>query len=149
MAKIYSLKAGSKVPDDVLELAFRDKVRTALLAAIGGVNELTVAYFNQRTKKYENHEYREGLEVTSLLGNLTTKDGKPYVHVHGTFGRKDMSVIGGHVVAARVSPLLELVVTPTSNRATRLFDEGWGLNVIAKERTPGRGLSPPAPGRTG
>ncbi|HKT21753.1 MAG TPA: PPC domain-containing DNA-binding protein, partial [Nitrososphaerales archaeon] len=119
MAKIYNLKAGSRIPDEIVDLASRDKISTALLTAIGGVSELTVAYYDRETKTYENHEYREDLEVTSLVGNVTIKDGKPFVHAHGTFGRRDMSVIGGHVVSATVRPLMELVVTPTTNRALR------------------------------
>jgi predicted DNA-binding protein with PD1-like motif len=130
MAKIYNLRAGSKVPDDIAALAARDKIPTALLSAIGGVGRVTIAYFNQETRKYEEHEFVEELEVTSLLGNVTVKDGRPFVHVHGTFGRRDMSVVGGHVVSATVSPLLELVVTPTSNRALRRLDEELGLSVI-------------------
>ncbi|MDG6990712.1 MAG: DNA-binding protein [Nitrososphaerota archaeon] len=132
MAKIYNLKAGSKVSEDIVAIASRDKVSTGLLTAIGGVSRVTIAYFNQESKKYENHEFREELEVTSLTGNVTLKDGKPFVHVHGTFGRRDLSVIGGHVVSATVSPLLELVVTPTTNKAVRKLDEGLGLNVIYK-----------------
>jgi uncharacterized protein len=132
MAKIYSLKSGEKVPEAMVELAAKGKVSTALLTAIGGVNALCIAYFNHETKKYENHDYREDLEVTSLVGNVTLKEGKPFVHVHGTFGRKDLSVIGGHVVSATVHPLLELVVAPTTNKALRRFDESVGLNVIYK-----------------
>jgi uncharacterized protein len=132
MAKIYSLKSGSKLPEAIVALSARGKVSTALLTAIGGVSELRIAYFNHETKKYENHDYHEELEVTSLVGNVTLKEGKPFVHVHGTFGRKDMSVIGGHVVSATVHPLLELVVTPTANKALRRFDDVVGLNVIYK-----------------
>ena len=130
LVKIYSLRAGSKIPEDIAAIASRDKTRTALLSAIGGVSKVKIAYFNKRTKKYEEHDFDEELEVTSLIGNVTTKDGMPFVHVHGTFGRRDLSVLGGHVVSATVSPLLELVVTPTANRALRRFDEGVGLNVI-------------------
>lgn len=132
MAKIYSLKSGSKLPEEVVALAKKEKISTALLSAIGGVDELRVAYFNHGTKKYEDHDYHEELEVTSLLGNVTIKDGKPFVHIHGTFGRRDMSVVGGHVVSATVHPLLELVVTPTTNKAVRRFDDEVGLSVIYK-----------------
>ena len=130
MAKIYGLKAGSKIPDSVLAIASKEKVATALVTAIGGVKELRLAYFNHETKEYEEHEYREFLEVTSLLGNVTLKDGKPFLHVHGTFGRKDLSTLAGHVVAATAFPLLEVVITPTKNRALRKFDDELGLNVI-------------------
>lgn len=130
MAKIYSLKAGSKVPDDILALARKEKIATARVEAIGGVRELKLAYYNHGTKRYEEHDYREFLEVTSLLGNVTLKDGKQFLHVHGTFGKRDLSVLAGHVVGASVFPLLEVVITPTRNRALRRFDDELGLNVI-------------------
>lgn len=130
MAKIYSLKAGAKVPDDILAIVRREKIATARVEAIGGVDELRLAYFNHEAKKYEEHEFREFLEVTSLLGNVTLKDGKPFLHVHGTFGRRDLGVIAGHVMSAKVFPLLEVVITATKNRALRRFDDEIGLNVI-------------------
>jgi uncharacterized protein len=130
LAKIYSLKAGAKVPDDILAIAQREKIATAMVEAIGGVEKLRLAYFDHVSKRYEEHDFSEFLEVTSFLGNITTKDRKPFLHAHGTFGRRDLSVIAGHVVSARVFPLLELVVIPTKNKALRRFDEGLGLNVI-------------------
>jgi uncharacterized protein len=132
LAKIYSLKAGSKIPDELLSLAAQEKVRTASVEGIGGVKELRLAYFNHEAKKYEEHRFEGFMEVTGLVGNITSKDGKPFVHVHGTFGRKDLGVLGGHVVSATVFPLLEVVVTPTNNRAVRRFDDEVGLNVIYK-----------------
>jgi uncharacterized protein len=130
LAKIYSLKKGTKIPDGVVAIATRESIRTALVSAIGGFSKVRIGYFDQGRKKYEEHDIEEELEVTSLLGNITIKDGKPFLHVHGTFGRRDLSVIGGHVMTATVSPLLEVVITPTTNRARRVFDESVGLNVI-------------------
>ena len=130
MAKIYSLKAGSKIPDDIVAIAVREKIRTARVEAIGGVKRLRLAYFDHVTKKYEEHDYREFLEVTGILGNVTQKEGRQFLHIHGTFGRRDMSVLAGHIMAATVFPLMEVVITPTKNRAVRRFDEGLGLYVI-------------------
>ena len=132
MAKIYSLKPGSEVPDDILAIAGKEGITTALVEAIGGVEELRLAYFNHEAKKYEEHRYREFLEVTSILGNITLKDGMPFLHAHGTFGRKDLSALTGHIEAAKVFPLLEVVITPTKNKALRRFDDDLGLNVIFK-----------------
>ena len=130
MAKIYSLKAGSKIPDDIVAIAVREKIRTARVEAIGGVKRLRLAYFDHVTKKYEEHDYREFLEVTGILGIVTQKEGRQFLHIHGTFGRRDMSVLAGHMFSAKVFPLLEAVVTPTQNRALRRFDDAIGLNVI-------------------
>jgi uncharacterized protein len=132
MTKIYSLKAGARVPDDILAIAKTEKISTARVEAIGGVEELRLAYFNRRTKRYEERDFREFLEVTGILGNVTLKDGKPFLHIHGTFGRRDLSALAGHVMTAKVFPLLEVVITPTKNKALRRFDDELGLNVIYK-----------------
>jgi uncharacterized protein len=135
VAKIYGLKTGARVPEAIVEIAEREKVKTAKVEAIGGVLRLKLAYFNHLTKKYEQHEFNEFLEVTGLIGNITMKDSKQFLHVHGTFGRKDLSVIGGHVMTAEVYPILEVFITPTRNTALRKFDEKIGLNVIYKSGT--------------
>lgn len=134
MAKIYCLGEGESLVEEVLRIAEREKVKTARVEGIGGVNRLRLAYFNHREKRYEEHDYEEFLEVTGLLGNITLKEGKPFLHAHCTLGRRDMSVIGGHLVSATVFPLMELVLTPTSNTALRRFDDELGLNVIYRIR---------------
>jgi hypothetical protein len=131
MVKIYSLKAGARVPDDILAIVEKEDIVTASLEAIGGVDELRLAYFDRTAKRHEEHDFHEFFEVVSLLGNITTKDGKPFLHAHGCFGRRDLSVLGGHVVSARVYPLMELFLTPTRNKALRRFDDDLGLSVIS------------------
>ena len=130
MAKIDNLNSGAKVPEDIVSIARMEKVSTARVEAIGRVNKVRLAYFNHETKKYEEHDFDEFLEVTSLLGNITLKDGEPFLHVHGTFSKKDLSVVGGHVISLTVFPILEVIMTPTKNRALRKFDDEIGLNVI-------------------
>ncbi len=130
MAKIYRLLKGDSLVDGVLDIAKGERVRTGSVQGVGGVDTLRLAYFNRDAKKYEEHDYREFLEVASLVGNVTLKDGKPFLHIHGTFGRRDMSAIAGHVISATVSPTLEVVVIPTRNTALRRFDDETGLNLI-------------------
>ncbi len=132
MARIYNLKAGAKVPGDIIVIANREKIASAKVEAIGGVNRLRLAYYDHAAKRYEEHDFEEFMEVTGIIGNLTLKDGKPFLHVHGNFGRRDLSVLAGHVMSAVVYPLLEVAITPTKNRALRRFDDELGLNVIYK-----------------
>jgi predicted DNA-binding protein with PD1-like motif len=132
MARIYKLEKGASLTDEILKIAKKERIKTARVEAIGGVDKLELAFFNHEQKRYEEHKFDEFTEVTSLLGNITVKDGKPFLHMHGTFGRRDNSVIGGHLISARVFPFLEIIITPTKNRAKRRFDEETGLNAIYK-----------------
>jgi predicted DNA-binding protein with PD1-like motif len=36
------------------------------------------------------------------------KDGKPFLHLHAFFARRDFSILGGHLREARVHPTLEV-----------------------------------------
>jgi len=99
-------------------------LKTARVEAIGTLRKAKVAYNNKRnTKKYQEHLYNENMEVTSMLGDITMMERKPFLHLHANLGRKDMSVVGGHLVSGEVHPFLEVVITPTSNVASRRYDE--------------------------
>jgi len=130
VAALRKLESGAVIPDAILRIAESEKIRTATFEGIGGVENLTLGYYNRLTKRYEEHTYRGFMEVTSLLGNVTEKAGVSFMHAHGTFGRRDMSVIGGHVIKATIFPTLEFTLFPTTNRAIRRFDERTGLNLI-------------------
>ena len=105
-------------------------MKSARVEAIGTLRKAKVAYYNRNTKNYEEHLYNENVEVTSMLGNITMMEKKPFLHLHANLGRKDMSVVGGHLVSGEVHPFLEVVITPTSNVASRRYDETLNLNAI-------------------
>jgi len=126
------LRAETSLTEGLLAIAKRQRIKTAGIEAIGGVNRLRLGYYNSKARRYEEHEYDEFMEVASLIGNVTLKDEQPFLHLHGTFGKRDMSVIGGHVISGTVFPLLEALFTETVNRALRRFDEKSGLNEIYK-----------------
>jgi predicted DNA-binding protein with PD1-like motif len=127
---IFSLEAGCRLHEGVIAAALREEKQTAGIRAIGGVEELRLSYYNPNTREYENHDFRERMDVVSLVGNITIKDGKHFLHAHGNFALKDLSVIGGHVTSAVIFPRLEVCLTPALNKARRRFDETLGLNVI-------------------
>jgi predicted DNA-binding protein with PD1-like motif len=127
---IFSLKAGARLHEEVTAIARREKISTAGIKAIGSVKELRLSYYNRDTKKYEDHDFKGLMEVVSLVGNITMKDDKMFLHAHGNFARRDLSVIGGHVTSAVIFPRLEVFLTPIRNTARRRFDESLGLNVI-------------------
>jgi predicted DNA-binding protein with PD1-like motif len=79
---------------------------------------------------YEVTKYSEEMEVTAMLGNICTMNNEPILHMHGTFGRRDNSTIGGHVVSATADPFLEVVITKTENDAVREYNKELNLNVI-------------------
>ena len=96
---------------------------------IGAVNKATLRFLNPVTKKYVDKTFEEQMEASSLIGNISEKDGKVYLHVHANFGRADYTVVGGHLLSATLNGACELVVTRFHCKIGRQFDDETGLNL--------------------
>jgi hypothetical protein len=68
--------------------------------------------------------------VLALLGDIALQDGKPKLHAHVVLGRRDGSACGGHLLAARVRPTLEVIVTESPAHLNRKHDPRSGLALI-------------------
>jgi predicted DNA-binding protein with PD1-like motif len=73
----------------------------------------------------------EQVEVLALLGDIALEsDGKPVVHTHVVLGRSEGQTWGGHLLAAIVSPTLELFVTTYPEPLHKRFDPATDLQLI-------------------
>ncbi len=79
---------------------------------------------------YEQHELDEQLEVVSLVGNVTIKESAPFTHIHVTLGRRDLSIVGGHLNDLVVHPNLEIWLLRESVEVRRTLDESCGLYLM-------------------
>ncbi len=112
------------------EFAATNKIRGARVSGIGGFSEVTLAYFNLRSKEYEPIPIREQVEVMFLLGNIGKFEGMPKVHVHAVVGKRDGSAHGGHLLEERVRPTLELFVVESPVELQRRKDSATGLPLL-------------------
>jgi predicted DNA-binding protein with PD1-like motif len=129
----YQLRfmAGEKAVATLLDFCRREGIGYAALSGLGAVSSVDLAYFNDETLKYETHKIEEQLEVIGLTGNITIKEGEPFAHVHATFGARDLSVRGGHIMEMTVKPNLEIWLTRGTEDIVRLPDEGSGLYLMS------------------
>jgi len=104
------LDQGDEVLEGITRFATETGIRAAVLQGLGAVDRLTLGFYDLARTRYERQQWEEDLEVASLVGNIAVVDGGPFPHVHGVFGRRDFSTIGGHVFEAVVSVTVELAV---------------------------------------
>jgi uncharacterized protein len=102
----------------------------ATLTGLGAVSGATISFLDADAKRYEPHELAEQMEVVSLIGNVTLRDGQPFVHAHVSLGRRDLSTVGGHLNDLSVNPTLEVWLMPEAGAVQRTFDEACGLYVM-------------------
>lgn len=99
------------------------------ILGLGAVSEATFRFLDPATKQYVDKTFDEQMEITSLVGNISSKDGKPYLHIHLTCGRRDYTCVGGHLLKARINGACELLVDDFREPVGRYFDAETGLNL--------------------
>jgi predicted DNA-binding protein with PD1-like motif len=68
------------------------------------------------------------LEITSLTGNVSIKDGKPLVHVHVTLADKKGNAFGGHLAEGTIVFACEVCIQVFQGEPLkRGFDKTTGL----------------------
>ncbi len=117
-----------------LVAAVNDFVRAQKLTAgnitgIGAVNAVTLRFFDPQTKQYVDKSFNGQMEITNLSGNISTMDGKEYVHLHITLGDKNYQALAGHLLSADINGAGELFIEALpAARVERSYNPEIGLN---------------------
>jgi uncharacterized protein len=130
---VVIFQSGDEVMSILLDFARKNKLRGARFTAIGAFSDAILGYFEWDRKDYKRMPIAEQVEVLSLIGDVTVKDGEPQVHAHVVAGKSDGSAIGGHLIAAHVRPTLEVMLTESPKQLVREFDPDSGIALIKLE----------------
>jgi uncharacterized protein len=95
---IAQLPHGSDLLEGITQFVQREKIRTGRIQGLGATTHAVVAYYDQTAKKYNSMEFKGGMEILNLHGNISIRDGKPFVHVHLLLGDPAGRVFGGHLL---------------------------------------------------
>jgi predicted DNA-binding protein with PD1-like motif len=128
---ILRIDKGEEVFSSLLEFADRQNVLAAAFQGIGACGEVEMGDFDLKTKTYNKHTIKENLEIISLIGNIAVLDNKPALHAHGSFGRPDLSVLGGHVFKVVVSVTCEIFLIKLDGDLQRNPDKDSNLNLLS------------------
>jgi predicted DNA-binding protein with PD1-like motif len=64
------------------------------------------------------------------MGDIAVEGDNKKVHAHLVLGRRDGSASGGHLLAAKVRPTLEVILTESPSYLRRVQDPDSGLALI-------------------
>jgi predicted DNA-binding protein with PD1-like motif len=128
--RVVRFAVGEQVVDGLLRYLAEQEIGFSFVGAIGGVRRVRLGYWDVDAKGYATRELEEQLEVLSLLGDASRKEGKPHLHVHAVFGRSDFTTVGGHVQECEASPTLELWLRTEGTPVQRVHDEATGLDLL-------------------
>ena len=127
---VVRLDRGEEINEKLLWLASTEGIHLAQLSGLGEVNIITLGNYSTETRQYKMSTFHADFEIVSLVGNLTEKDGKPYVHIHMAVSDASGRCYGGHLHRGDVNGSVELTVTVLDGKVEREASPEVGLNLL-------------------
>ncbi len=121
---------GEQFPETLADWCEKEKIESAaIVAGIGMLENIEIGRYDG--KEYVTEMIQPSSEILSLQGNVSMKEGKPFVHLHMSLADEDMSARGGHLFNGTVSMTIELIMLELSSKLIRIPSGGtfWRLDV--------------------
>ena len=115
-------EVGEDIIKVLLEICEKENIRCAEVSGIGGMSRVTAGCYSHEHGKYLQKTWEEPMEMISLQGNVSVKDGRPYLHVHASFSGVDCNVVGGHLFEAVVGITGELFIKEYEGTLDRIVN---------------------------
>lgn len=130
---VIRLDAGERIVETVKSLCERDAIGGGYFYGLGAVGEAEIGHFDPGSNAYSWTRMPGPSEIVSLYGNITTVDGKPFIHAHIALGDRAFAVRGGHLKDAVVSASCEITLVRFRDDIGRKKDAATGLMRLALE----------------
>jgi len=122
------LSHGGDLLEEITDICRKKGIQLGRVEALGAVQKARIGFYNQQTHQYQFLALDKPLEITKLVGNVSLKDGKPFVHAHVTLADETGNAYGGHLAPGTLvfacEVILEAFDGPTLDRG---LDEVTGL----------------------
>ena len=126
---IVRLKHDADVVQSITELAKNKGIEAGSFTAIGALKRAKLGYYDQK-----NHEYREiridsPHEMASCVGNVSLKDGEPFIHAHVVLADEMGNTKAGHLLEGIVFAAEVHLRQLEGPKLERKYDELTGLSL--------------------
>lgn len=128
---VVRLDRGEEVVESLTALCRQENIRLGSISGLGAVNDVTLGAFNHDKFLFESARYTGTLEMASCVGNISTKDGEVYLHLHATVGNPvNNECHGGHLSRAVISLTGEFILQSLEGTVEREYSPEIGLNLF-------------------
>jgi uncharacterized protein len=109
-------------------------ISAGVIQVIGALSRAHLSFYDQQKRAYRELSFEAPHEIVSGTGNISQRDGSPYVHLHLALADQTGRVVGGHCLEGCTIYAVEYVIFPMDGiTPKRTFDETTGLYLWDKE----------------
>ena len=128
---VVKIEPDEDLIDSLKKIVSEYNIKSGLINCIGALKEFTIGYFDLEKGNYEMKTFNENVELVSCIGNISHKDEEPLIHVHATLGRRDYSLIGGHLGQPSIISITgEVYIYETNIKLHRELDKKFNLSLL-------------------
>lgn len=124
------IKNGDDLLAAITEYCQNNNIQAGLIHAVGAFKKAAFSFYDQEKKRYLTEAVNRPTELLSCLGNISLKDGQPFIHAHITIADKMGKVYGGHLEKGSIVFACECAIMQAGGEfLKRKLDKLTGLNL--------------------
>ena len=86
----------------ITEIVEKKGIIVAAFTAIGALKRAKLEFYDQKKHEYREIKVDSPREIASCIGNISVKNGKPFVHAHAVLADEEGNTKAGHLVEGTV-----------------------------------------------
>ena len=107
---LLSLQKGDEIFTSINAVIKKENLKFCWLSGIGAFENILLGSYSIEKKGYIKKKFKGEYELTSLVGNVTIKDGKPFIHIHINMSDVECKAYGGHLFSAYITATCEIII---------------------------------------
>ena len=126
---VLRIDRGEEILEQIGALCRKEGISAGYAVGIGAADRVEMGLFNTDTKIFNKKRFEFPMEITSLIGNISTMNGETYLHFHINVCNEELQTFGGHLSSCRISATAEITITKIEGTVERQFSDEVGLNL--------------------
>ena len=127
---IIRLARGENIFTDLYKILKNESVRSAWINGIGAIENVELGSYDLKNKRYNRVKLEGVYELTSLMGNLSYKEGEPFLHLHVNLSNHECKSYGGHLFTADINATGEFIIHILNVDSDRVYNKNIGLHLL-------------------
>lgn len=104
------LNYGCDLLEELTAICKKEDIRLGRIEGLGAVQKACLGFYDQQKREYQFLTLSEPMEITKIVGNISLKDGNPFVHAHITLADEAGRAFGGHLAPGTVVFACEFII---------------------------------------
>ena len=126
---LVRLDYGADLVIQIYKLAVDEGIHTGAFSVIGALSQAEIAFYDQESHEYGKLLVEENAELVSCTGNVSIRDGEPFVHAHVILAYSDGKTRGGHLLHGKIFAAELFLIELLGKPMVRENDQTTGLHL--------------------